>query len=99
MLKHWDSHAKYKHFISEAVALLNPLQFKKTYSGSDSWNKLASMKSALASRKVSRCFFPAAMQSAYLRLFMSFLYIFLTFPENVRTIIRRFHAYCPVYIP
>ena len=32
MLKHWDSHAEYQHFISEAVALLNPSQLKKLYS-------------------------------------------------------------------
>lgn len=43
MLKHWDSHAEYQHFISEAVALLNPSQLKKLYSMSDSWNKLTSM--------------------------------------------------------
>ena len=43
MLKHWDTHAEYQHFISEAVALLNPSQLKKLYSMSDSWNKLTSM--------------------------------------------------------
>ena len=43
MLKHWDTHAEYQHFISEAVTLLNPSQLKKLYSMSDSWNKLTSM--------------------------------------------------------
>ena len=43
MLKHWDTHAEHQHFISEAVALLNPSQLKKLYSMSDSWKKLTSM--------------------------------------------------------
>ena len=43
MLKYWDTHAEYQHFISEAVALLNPSQLKKLYSMSDSWKKLTSM--------------------------------------------------------
>lgn len=42
MLKHWQTHAEYQHFISEAVALLNPSQLKKLYSMFDSWNKLTS---------------------------------------------------------
>ena len=28
MLKHWDTHAEYQHFISEALTLLNPSQLK-----------------------------------------------------------------------
>ena len=43
MLKHWDTHAEYQHFISEAVTSLNPSQLKRLYSMSDSWNKLTSM--------------------------------------------------------
>lgn len=43
MLKHWNSHAEYQHFISESVASLSPSQLKKLYSMSDSWNKLTSM--------------------------------------------------------
>ena len=43
MLKHWDTHAEYQHFISEAVTLLNPSQLKRLNSMSDSWNKLTSM--------------------------------------------------------
>ena len=43
MLKHWDTHAEYQHFISEAVTLLNPSQLKRLHSMSDSWNKLTSM--------------------------------------------------------
>ena len=43
MLKHWDTHAEYQHFISEAVTLLNQSQLKRLNSMSDSWNKLTSM--------------------------------------------------------
>ena len=43
MLKHWDSHAEYQHFISQAVESLNPSQLKKFSSISDSLNKLTSM--------------------------------------------------------
>ena len=43
MLKHWDSHAEYQHFISQAVESLNPSQLKKFSSMSDSLNKLTSM--------------------------------------------------------
>ena len=43
MLKHWQTHAEYQLFISEAVASLNPSQLKKLYSMSDSWLKLTSM--------------------------------------------------------
>lgn len=43
MLKHWETHAEYQHFISEAVALLNPSQLKRLYAMSDSWEKLTSM--------------------------------------------------------
>lgn len=43
MLKHWDTHAEYQHFISEAVTLLSPSQLKRLNSMSDSWNKLTSM--------------------------------------------------------
>lgn len=43
MLKHWDSHAEYQQFISEAVSHLNESQLKKLYSYSDSLNKLASL--------------------------------------------------------
>ena len=43
MLKHWQTHAEYQQFISEAVASLNPSQLKKLYSMSDSWQKLASL--------------------------------------------------------
>ena len=43
MLKHWEIHAEYQHFISETVALLNPSQLKRLYAMSDSWEKLTSM--------------------------------------------------------
>ena len=43
MLKHWDTHAEYQHFISEAVTLISPSQRKRLNSMSDSWNKLTSM--------------------------------------------------------
>ncbi len=43
MLKHWDTHAEYLHFVSESVTLLNQSQLKKLSSLSDSWNKLTSM--------------------------------------------------------
>lgn len=43
MLKHWQTHAEYQQFISEAVASLNPSQLKKLHSMSDSWHKLTSM--------------------------------------------------------
>ena len=43
MLKHWDSHAEYQQFISEAVSHLNESQLTKLYSYSDSLNKLASL--------------------------------------------------------
>ena len=43
MLEHWDTHAEYQHFISEAVTLLKPSQLKRLHSMSDSWNKLTSM--------------------------------------------------------
>ena len=35
MLKHWDTHAEYQHFISEAMDSLNPSQLKKFSSMSD----------------------------------------------------------------
>lgn len=43
MLKHWQTHAEYQQFISEAVASLNTSQLKKLHSISDSWHKLTSM--------------------------------------------------------
>ena len=43
MLKHWQTHAEYQQFISDAMANLNPSQLKKLHSMSDSWNKLTSM--------------------------------------------------------
>lgn len=43
MLKHWDTHAEYQHFISEAMDSLNPSQLKKFSSMSDSLDKLTSM--------------------------------------------------------
>ena len=43
MLKHWQTHAEYQQFISEAVASLNTSQLKKLHSMSDSWHKLTSM--------------------------------------------------------
>ena len=43
MLKHWQTHAEYQQFISEAVPLLNPSQLKKLYSLQDSWHKLTSL--------------------------------------------------------
>ena len=43
MLKHWQTHAEYQQFISEAVASLNPSQLKKLYSMADSWHKLTSL--------------------------------------------------------
>ena len=43
MLKHWQTHAEYQQFISEAVTLLNSSQRKKLDSLQDSWNKLTSL--------------------------------------------------------
>jgi len=43
MLKHWDTHAEYLHFISEAVASLNQSQLKKFFSLSNSLDKLTSL--------------------------------------------------------
>lgn len=43
MLKHWDTHAEYQHFISKAVSQLNDSQLKKLNSYSDSLDKLTSL--------------------------------------------------------
>lgn len=43
MLKHWNSHAEYLQFISDAVSKLNQSQLKKFNSYSDSLEKLTSM--------------------------------------------------------
>ena len=39
MLKHWQSHAEYQHFVSGAISRLNELQRKKLNSFSDSLYK------------------------------------------------------------
>lgn len=43
MLKHWQTHAEYQQFISDAVSLLNDSQRKKLNSYSDSIQKLTSL--------------------------------------------------------
>jgi len=43
MLKHWQTHAEYQHFISDAVSHLNMSQRKKLQSYSDSIKKLTSL--------------------------------------------------------
>ena len=43
MLKHWQTHAEYQHFLSDAVSLLNDSQLKKFNSYSDSIAKLTAL--------------------------------------------------------
>ena len=43
MLKHWNSHAEYQHFISETVSHLNESQLIKLNSYKDSLDKLTSL--------------------------------------------------------
>lgn len=43
MLKHWQTHAEYKQFISDTVSLLNESQRKKLNSYSDSLAKLTAL--------------------------------------------------------
>ena len=83
MLKHWDTHAEYQHFISEAVTLLNQSQLKRLNSMSDSWNKLPNMPSGMPSLRRS-CLSAQTTYESFWFIVSSFPFTCYTVHEDIR---------------